>query len=570
MPRAQPTPPPAPSPAPAPRVTPTPVTPVTRIDGSALPATRAEANAAGQRAYDNQQTAIRQQQRIQSDRDAAVAARDAAPAGSPERATREEEVRAAEARLAEANTQVDNATHNITALDNHFGTLPEQAEGGGPGGVARAGAGGSTREGTTGQGGDEFKFSNNSLGQAGNRVAETIRRCGNEDGQTRCRNVAKSLEAKANYSDYSDYVSYAAVAGTIGPALLLDSDQKDDQKTAATIQNVAGYANIAAGAVDVAIGFSARGNASELNSVKQSQSAICNQVSGAASWRPSGQAARPQCERFGNGRQVTNAADEVKSAANSHFIYGGLKAVAGVAGLYLASESEKNAKHLESLEQKKAEDAKTDAAAVGQVTIGAPTATNTANAVGFTATEPTEQTVTNPTNTSPRALTSGGASVAPGRGGSGLPPGYARRGGGNSPALASAGGRGGLSTGGAAATSAEGDGTAAAAAPEQQGSDWVGGGGALNRGGMELGGGDGGFANLLGQMTQGLTGNGPGGPAPIGEFGRNPSSSGGEVAADQRSEEQPNISLFERVSHTIDRQIRSGNVVNSVTDVNKL
>lgn len=457
---------------------------------------------------------------------------------------------------------------------------------------------------------DEYNFGSNSLGKAGEKVVEAIPGCGND--ASRCQGVARSLDRLETVSNISDYVSYGAIAGTIGPMMIYDSNQQKDMEQAAKIQQISGYANIAAGATDVAIGLKVRTDeASTMESVRQSQNRLCGFTDPAGSsgsgsarrssgqavprnaqaldagqgdaWRAAEQSGmswdnwRDTCGRYQGERQkMRDAVKEIKDASNTHFLVGGLKAAGGVAALYLAQQSEKTAKSLASL---KAAEQANQAVVAQQQALLSPQAL-TPPSVGYVPSDTTTaaSTTADTSGTTPRSISYSGASAAPTPDSlNGLRRNQADsssggRGGAGAMASAAAGGRSGGS--GASEETPAGDGVPAV--PSETTTEWAGGGnGSLNRGGgMELGGGDGGFASLLGQMTQGMGGGSTdGGPAADNSIRMPASADDGSRAAQGQAQDQnsQNSSLFDRVRDAIGRQVQSGNIVSSTApNVNKL
>lgn len=418
---------------------------------------------------------------------------------------------------------------------------------------------------------DQFKFARNSLGKAGGKVADTIKACGSEAGRAGCEKVAKSIESYSHYSDYADYAGYAAVAGTILPAIVANPNQKNDLKNAATIQEVAGAVNIVAGAVDIGIGSQARwGEARKLEKIQQQEKRVCAAYAGSAKdlrAPASRETEQGDCARFRDGKPLGDAIDDVRGASNTHFLMGGLKAVGGAASLWLAAENRKSAKKLQSLQNQPA------TVATQTIPINPMPSTATNNSVGFVPVPPgpVDPTV----NANAQRTIAPGASIAPAtRDNAGA--GYGQRGR-SGPGSAPSAIRGGLgakpgsSTGGASKAEEP---AVAEKAPEDPNGDWVGGGGSMNRGGMDLGAGDGGFGNLLGSLGGML--NGEQGPAPgevnVGDAGRGPASDGQQYsdANGPNGVDEVNTTLFDRVNRAIHRQVQSGQIVNAVNDPSKI
>jgi hypothetical protein len=263
--------------------------------------------------------------------------------------------------------------------------------------------------------------------------------------------------------------------------------------------------------------------------------------------------------------------EEVKSASNTHFLMGGLKAVGGVAALYLAKQSRQNAKDLETLEAERKKQAEQPPPGTNTVSTVPSNAGINNNTVGFAAPDitPPSTTPAGGAYSAPRTGSSGGsAAPIPGNNAS---LGLARRSAGGGGGSGSAGGAaGGLGSSGGAST-APGLGEDPEAVAEDRPSDWAGGGGSLNQGGMSLGSGDGGFGNLLGSMSGMLGGGDSGAGNNMGlSFGdRGPASADGQNPQGHAIEDT-STTLFQRVSGAITRQVRAGQIVNSTADANKI
>lgn len=442
---------------------------------------------------------------------------------------------------------------------------------------------------------EDMEFSNNSLGKAGEHIVtvHNAGRCGSEEGQGGCESVARSMDTMSTISQVSDYTAYAAVAGTIAPMVIYSGDQKEDQEKVAKIQQVAGVANIAAGVVDLGIGAKARfSDARKLDSLSNAEKARCQAEKQAievalAKYKKTheafiaskGKTEKPNptsvpkrtrsCDRF-SAKAVAGAAGKVRDASNSHFLVGGIKALGGVASLYLAEQAKERAQNLGELEDAAEEEAAQQQAPTTVGLLGPTGVTN--NDIGFVEPGPAG-VVGSSTDTDPEvsAVPETGGSIAPTKrniaslpkrgGGPGAGSPNAPKGGG----LPSLGGGSGSIDPALLADSEDEIGEADSAVDFNGG----GGGGFLNAGGTPLGGGDGGFGQMMGTMMKGLLGdNKKGGPAAAGAS-RTPAAYSGASRLPGKHA-SPDANIFERVKTAIDRQVNAGKVVNEVNDINQI